>query len=181
MSRQVHTKHATVFFFLASFIEGFFFVPLSTLLVIYSLAKRDRAFIYAIIATVMSVIGGIVGYFAGYLLWDQFGDFFLKYVIKPEHFAYLKHEYETHQAGAVYLLTLMPLPYKAVTISAGFCQIPLLNFILLSILGRGTRFCLLASAVYMWGEKVNEIIDRYFYLIFTISIISFGLLIYFMH
>lgn len=181
MGQQVHNKHATKLFSLLSFIEGFFFVPLGTLLVIYCLAKREKAFMYAAIATVLSVLGGVVGYLVGLLLWEAFSGNILNYLITPEHFAYLKSLYATYQSWTIFLATLMPIPFKAVSISAGFCKIPVINFVILSMMGRGLRFFALASSVYIWGDKINQIIDKYFYYIFFAGIFALGLILYISH
>lgn len=175
MCRQVHTVYATPMLALLFFIEAtIFFIPVDPLLIVYCLEHRNHAWYYATIATISSVLGGICGYAIGFTLWQTFGTFFLKYIISPHifHAAVLKFKY--YEASAVFIAGISPIPYKAVTLGAGFCHLPIIPFILWSIIARGLRFYLLAFIIARWGDEVQEYIDRYF----NILIMLFLLLIF---
>jgi len=70
-----------------------------------------------------------------------------------------------YQHWAVFIAAFTPVPYKAVTISAGFCHLDIVYFIIFSILGRGLRFFALASLIYFYGKQVQYFIDKYFNLL----------------
>ena len=178
IGRQVHTKYATLIFAVLSFIGGFFFMPLTTILTVYCLEKRNKIFFYAVLATLLSVAGGVVGYLIGIFLWDFLSPILFKYVVNPQHFEYCQVQYVKYQTQAIFWTTLLPLPYEVIAYSAGFCRIPIVNFVTLSILGRGIRFSILGTAIYIWGPTINKIIDKYFYIIFLIVLTSFAAMVY---
>ncbi len=178
VGRQVHSKYATWIFSILSFIGGFFFMPLTTIFTVYCLEKRKKIFFYAALATILSVAGGVVGYFVGVFLWDYLSPFLFKYLINPAHFEYCQVQYLKYQTQAIFWTTLLPFPYEVVAYSAGFCSIPLLNFIVLSLLGRGIRFSIFGTAIYIWGEAINKLIDKYFYPIFFAFLSLFIAMIY---
>jgi len=79
-----------------------------------------------------------------------------------------------YQNWAVLIAGFTPLPYKAITISAGFCKLSIIPFIVCSIISRGARFFLIAGALYVWGARIKVFIDRYFnqlVLLFTILVV----------
>jgi membrane protein YqaA with SNARE-associated domain len=71
-------------------------------------------------------------------------------------------KYKLYQNWAVLVAGFTPLPYKAITLSAGFCRLPIVPFIICSLIARGARFFLIAGLLKIWGEQVRYFIDRYF-------------------
>ncbi|MEX0940750.1 MAG: YqaA family protein [Candidatus Babeliales bacterium] len=174
MGRQVHTPYATHILALLFFIEAtIFFIPVDPLLILYCVEHRDRSWFYALIATLASVIGGIFGYAIGFTLWQTIGNFIVTYIISPVTFAKAVHWFAEYETPAVLIAGFTPVPYKAVTIGAGFCKLPLLPFIVYSLIARGARFFLLALIIRTWGVSIKEYIDRYF----NILVILFMILI----
>lgn len=156
------------------FLESVFFVPVDPLLVVFCINKQRRALFYGFIATTASVIGGICGYAIGLLAWESVGTHLVNYLISPEAFNKAVALYTKYENMAILVGAFSPIPYKAVTLSAGFCQLPLMPFVVWSIVGRGARFMGIATAVYFWGPHIKKFLDKYFELLavaFTIVMI----------
>lgn len=174
MCKQVHSPYASFVLGSLSFIEAtIFFIPIDPLLVLYCIEQRHRCWYYAFIATSCSVIGGLFGYLIGMTLWQTLGSFIVSHIISPDLFAQAVELFKRYQAAAVLIAGFTPIPYKAATIGAGFCHLPLTPFIICSIISRGARFYLLAGIIYVWGDHVGKFIDRYF----NILVITFTILI----
>jgi len=144
------------------FIEAVFFIPVDPILMLYCIENRKKSFYYAAIATIASVAGGVFGYFIGAALWNSIGIKLVSWFISESAFARAIATYKFYQNWAVLIAGFTPLPYKAITLSAGFCGLPLIPFVLCSLLSRGARFFLVAGLLRLWGEQVKYFIDRYF-------------------
>jgi len=163
MGRQVHTVYATPVLIFMFFIEAtVFLVPVDPLLILYCLEHRQKSMYYAAVATTASVIGGIFGYGIGFLLWQTVGHFITTYLISATTFNQVASWFGQYEATAVLIAGFTPVPYKAVTIGAGFCKLPLAPFIFYSLIARGARFFLLAGIIKLWGDQIKQYIDRYF-------------------
>lgn len=180
MGEKVHAPYATFILGVLFFIEAIFFLPTDPILILYCLERRDKALYFALIATITSVAGGLTAYWLGYILWQSLGETILDipaiaYIIPRSTFTYLCTKYSTYAALAVLIAAFTPVPYKAATLTAGICQIPIAPFIIYSLIGRGARFFLLAGAITLWGAKIKKYIDHSFNL-FIVLIISVILL-----
>lgn len=166
------TKYGVPALAIVSFAESSFFpVPPDPLLMALSLGKPKRAFWYALVCSVMSVLGGIFGYFIGWALWGLMSSFFLTYVFSPEAFDFVRVQYEQNAFLAILGAAITPIPYKVFTVTAGVFHINLLYLILASAIGRSARFFLEAGLVYFFGEKIRNFIDKYFNLLVTLFFI----------
>jgi membrane protein YqaA with SNARE-associated domain len=172
--QQVHTVYAVPLLAFLFFIEAIFFIPVDPLLILYCIEDRMQSFYFAAIATVSSVAGGVMGYFIGYAIWESFGKMLVGMLFSPETFNHALQQYKHYESWAVLIAGFTPVPYKAVTLSAGFCKLPLIPFIIFSLIGRGARFFLIAFAIRIWGEQIKQYIDRYFNLL----VILFTLLVF---
>ncbi len=173
LGKHVHAWYGTLIFALLVFIEGFFVVPVSTMVAFFSLQNRPRAFMYATIATLVSGLGALAGYGIGVLLWQAGGRAFLDYVIDAKKFDLLVEQFKAYQAWTTFIVALTPMPYKILTFSAGFMRMPVVPFILFSMAARGLRFFAIAGAIYIWGEKVQYYLDTYFYWVVAAGIAFF--------
>ena len=166
------TKYGVPALAIVSFAESSFFpVPPDPLLMALSLGKPKRAFWYALVCSVMSVLGGIFGYFIGWALWGLMSSFFLTYVFSSEAFDFVRVQYEQNAFLAILGAAITPIPYKVFTVTAGVFHINLLYLILASAIGRSARFFLEAGLVYFFGEKIRNFIDKYFNLLVTLFFI----------
>lgn len=151
-------------FFLSMAESSFFPIPPDPLQIALSMAKPRRAFWYALVSMVASVIGGIIGYAIGFYLWEHAGlkEFFFSYVFSPELFEKVKLKYQEHAALAVFGAAFTPIPYKVFTIAAGVCVINFPIFVGASIVGRGGRFFLVATLMYFFGERAATFVEKHF-------------------
>jgi membrane protein YqaA with SNARE-associated domain len=159
-----------------SFAESSVFpIPPDVILIPMSLARPHRAFFYAGLCTVTSVLGGLLGYAIGALLYDTVGKFLIDlygYGDKAEQF---RAAYAQWGHWIILLKGLTPIPYKIVTITSGFAGYDLFWFTVLSIITRGARFYVLAALIYMWGEPARAFIEKRLGLaVFLFAVVFFG-------
>ena len=173
LGKNVHGPYGTLVFGLLVFIEGFFIVPVSTLLAFYSLENRNRALYYAAIATAVSALGALMGYSLGMLLWAVGGKAVIHFFISPEKFEQLIAQFKNYQTWTTFLVALTPMPFKMLTLTAGFCKLPLIPFLFASVIARGIRFFAISGAIHLWGEKVHYYLNKYFYYVLGAIAASF--------
>jgi len=168
MGKKVYSKYANLWLAGLFFIEAVFFIPVDPLLILFCVQNNKKSLKYATIATLSSVTGGVVAYGIGKLMWDTVGINLVKWVISETAFNTAVLKYKLYQNWAVLIAGFTPLPYKAVTLSAGFCGLSLAPFILYS-------FFLVAGSIRIWGPQIKIFIDRYFnqlVILFTIILIA---------
>ena len=144
-----------------SFAESSFFpVPPDVMLAPMSLAKPNKAWYYAFLTTVTSVLGGILGYFIGMYAFD---------VIEPilhDHGYYARYElaknwFEAWGVWAIFLAGFSPIPYKVFTIASGVVSMAFVPFLIASFVGRGLRFFLVAGLMAWGGEPMEKKLHKY--------------------
>lgn len=163
MGTKVGSPYADLWLVTLFFIESsFFIIPVDPLLILYCIANSKRSLYYATIATAASVAGGAFGYAIGAFMWQSIGTFLVHWVISEQTFHDVVAKYKIYQNLAVLIGGFTPVPYKAVTISAGFCGLDFIPFIIYSCIGRGARFFLVAGSIRIWGPQIKYFIDRYF-------------------
>jgi membrane protein YqaA with SNARE-associated domain len=172
MMRKAAGDNAPVALGVVSFIESSFFpIPPDVMLVPMVLANREKAWRYATIATVTSVLGGMLGYAIGYYLYDAVGVPILKFYGKEnalDAFIAFVHDYGV---PAVIIKGMTPIPYKIVTIAAGVAKMNLPAFIGASIIARAMRFYLVAGLLYFFGEPIRTFIEKRLTLVTTAFVV----------
>jgi len=162
---------AIALFFLAFAESSFFPIPPDALLIALVLGARVKAFNYAGVCTVASILGALLGYSIGYFVWwsspNEFSSvamFFFNNVpgFKPEVFEQIQHMYSEYDFWIIFTAGFTPLPYKVFTISAGAFYINLPMFVIASIISRGARFFLVAYLIWRFGPQIHGFIDKYF-------------------
>lgn len=144
-----------------SFAESSFFpIPPDVMLVPMCLARPDRALWYAGICTIASVLGGLLGYAIGYLLYDTLGSFLIRLYGYGDQVEAFRAAYAEWGHWIILIKGATPIPYKVITITSGFAAYSLFWFTVLSIVTRGVRFYLIATLLYFWGEPAREFIER---------------------
>lgn len=176
MGTRVYSPYASHILAILFFLEAIVFIPTDPMLIVYCLERQDRAYYYATIATLASVLGGLTGYGIGYMLWHSVGpqiinSAFVRYIMTPATFHYLCQLYKHYEAWAILAAAFTPIPYKAATLSAGFCNLSLAPFIIASLIGRGARFYLYAITISIWGHRIKEYIEKYFNLLVMFAMI----------
>ena len=157
------SPHAPWALGIIAFAESSFFpVPPDTILIPMSLAKPKRAGVYALICTVGSVGGAVLGYMIGALLYETVGKWLINlygYGARVDQFRAL---YAQWGWAVILFKGLTPIPFKIVTITSGLLAYSLPLFILLSFLTRGARFFLIAVLLKYFGEPINGLLEQYF-------------------
>jgi membrane protein YqaA with SNARE-associated domain len=144
-----------------SFAESSFFpVPPDVMLIPMSLAQPRKAWLFALVCTVTSVAGGVLGYAIGALLYDSIGGWIIQLYGYGNKMDAFRESYAEWGALIILVKGMTPIPYKLVTISLGFAGYNLFLFIVLSIITRGARFFLLAFLLNRYGPQAREIIEK---------------------
>jgi membrane protein YqaA with SNARE-associated domain len=158
-------RHARWALFLIAFAESSFFpIPPDVLLIAMALARPRAARSFAAVSTVGSVLGGMLGYAIGFGLWQIIHEPVFRYLgpigFTPENFQLVQTKYQANAFLAVFSAGLTPIPYKVFTIGAGVFDVSFPVFVLASILGRGTRFFVIAELLKRLGPRVMPFIER---------------------
>tara|TARA_B100000073_G_C23548647_1_gene499168 strand:- start:65 stop:649 length:585 start_codon:yes stop_codon:yes gene_type:complete len=174
--RQSSKKFAPWFLAFISFVESSFFpIPPDIILIPMIIAKRTKAFIYASICTISSVIGGLFGYLIGFIFFNSIGIILVNFYGMSEYIENLKEYYNNYGVWFVLVAGFTPVPFKIITIASGLFQLNLFIFILCSFVARGLRFYLISGLLYLYGEAIKYFIEKYFnYLTIIFFIVFLG-------
>jgi membrane protein YqaA with SNARE-associated domain len=146
---------------LVSFIESSVFpIPPDVLLIPMVLAAPSRAWWIATVCTVASVLGGLLGYAIGALLFEAVGRPILEFYGYVDQFADFQVRYNEWGAWIVFGAGLTPFPYKVITIASGVTGLDPGTFTIASIVGRGMRFFMVAALLWWFGEPMRRFIER---------------------
>lgn len=144
--------------FFLSFIESSFFpVPPDILIIILTLQNPSQYALIALIATIGSVSGALLGYSIGYI-----GEiiilkrFFSEKKIQRVHDLFRKYDY-----WAILIAAFTPLPFKVFTIAAGVFKVKIKGMLIASFIGRGLRFMIVAMLTAKFGEVFVKTFDQY--------------------
>ena len=154
-----------------SFIEAIFFpIPPDVLLIPMILANIKKAWLYAFVTTITSVIGGVVGYAIGYLAYEQIAEPLLLSLGKQAAVSLFSNS--INENGFLIVLTagISPIPFKVVSVMSGFTQMPVFVFLLSALLGRATRFFVVATLLKYYGEAIKSFIETYLGWLFLVFI-----------
>lgn len=155
-----HKPYAVWMMGAVSFAESSFFpVPPDVMLIPMSLARPERAWFYALICTLTSVAGGVVGYAIGALLYDSVGAWLIQLYGYGDKVDTFRAGYAEYGAWIILLKGLTPIPYKLVTITSGFAGYNIWMFIGLSVIARGARFFVVAILLNRYGVWIRKRIE----------------------
>jgi membrane protein YqaA with SNARE-associated domain len=144
-----------------SFAESSFFpVPPDVMLAPMSLAKPDKALYYALLTTVTSVLGGILGYFIGIFAFDLIEPILHNYGYY-DRYEVAKNWFESWGVWAIFIAGFSPIPYKVFTIASGVVGMAFLPFVIASFIGRGLRFFMVAGLMAWGGEPMEKKLHQY--------------------
>jgi membrane protein YqaA with SNARE-associated domain len=154
------SKFAIYWLSIISFLESSIlpYPPPDVLLAPMALRRPNKAYQFALITTLFSVLGGL----AGYLLGDVLLDFLLTAeLIKPDAITSVKVFFDQYGIWVVGVAAFSPIPYKLATITAGSMAMALLPFILISLIARGARYYLIAGLVKTYGDQCDQWLKKY--------------------
>ena len=144
-----------------AFIESSVFpIPPDVLLIPMVLAARERAWRYAAVCTIASVLGGMLGYAIGMFLFEAAGQPLLEFYGYAAKFEEFRGRYNEWGAWIVFIAGLTPFPYKVITIASGVAELDFAVFSLASVLARGLRFFIVAALLWWLGPPVREFIEK---------------------
>ena len=155
-----------------SFVESSFFpIPPDVLLIPMVLAKKHRWMFYAAICTVASILGAFLGYYIGAVLYESIGQPILAFYGKENSFDSIAAWYNKWGGWGVLFAAITPFPYKVLTIFSGATGLNFATFVIVSIVGRGLRFFIVAGLLYKVGDPIREFIEKRLGLMFTIGMV----------
>ena len=161
MAKAAH-RHAEWWLALFAFMEASFFpIPPHPLLGIMCLAEPKKAVRFAAIATIASVAGGMLGYAIGYFLYDTVGTQLLAALGLSQSFPRAACYLREYGAEIIMIKGATPIPFKLLTITAGFIAMPLLIFIGASIVSRSISFMIVGVLFRLFGAPIKAFIDKY--------------------
>ena len=159
-----------------SFAESSFFpMPPDVMLIPMCLARPDRAYSYAFLCTWTSVLGGLLGYFIGSVLYDSVGQWLIGLYGYGDKVEAFRAAYATWGSLIILGKGFTPIPYKIVTITSGFASYNLFWFVVLSMITRGARFYLEAFLLHRYGAQAREIIEKrltFWFTVFVVGVIA---------
>lgn len=159
------SPYAPLALFIFAFWESSFFpIPPDPLLIAMAIATPELALLFALIATIASVMGAIVGYWIGM----RGGRPIVLRLFKEEKVRVAERLYQRYDVWAVGAAAFTPIPFKVFTITGGVARLNMTRFIVACIAGRGGRFFTVGILVFIFGDSIERAIDEYFE-IFTIG------------
>lgn len=166
---------------IVSFAESSFFpIPPDVLLLPMVLAAPTKAWRYALVCSVSSILGGIFGYIIGAYFFDIVGQPIVDFYHLQSQFESFSALYNDHGAAIVAVAGFSPIPYKVFTIASGVTNLDIATFIIASALSRSARFFLVAALPWKFGEPIHEFIENHLgklTLIFSILLVGAYLLL----
>jgi membrane protein YqaA with SNARE-associated domain len=179
------TKYGLPALCVLAFVESSFFpIPPDVLLIALCMGAPKRAFKFVLACSVFSVLGGILGYYIGYALYEEVGRRIIEFFHYEEPFEQVGKLYGENGFLSIVIAGFTPVPYKVFTIAAGVfhAKVSLGTLVLASVVGRSGRFLLVGGAIYFFGPPVKRILDKYleiFCVLFMVLLVgSFVLLKY---
>jgi membrane protein YqaA with SNARE-associated domain len=163
-----HSPYALWALAFVAFIESSVFpIPPDLLMIPMIIASPRRAFLIAGVATLASVLGGLLGYAIGMFAMETIGGPILQALGKADYMAEFRTRFNDMGFWAVLVAGITPFPYKVITIMSGATAMPLGTFIFTSILARALRFFIIATLLWKFGEPIRTFIEKRLGLMFT--------------
>lgn len=161
MEKAAH-RHAVWWLALFAFVEASFFpVPPHPLLGLMCLAEPKKAIRYAAVATIASVLGGLLGYAIGHFLYASIGQQLIDALGMQASFPVAACYLREYGSEIIMVKGATPIPFKLLTITAGFIHMPLVPFILASIVSRTISFMIVGILFRLFGAPIKRFIDKY--------------------
>lgn len=161
-------RHAEAWLAVIAFIESSFFpIPPHPVLGLMCLARPDRAVRYALICTIASVLGGLFGYAIGYFLYESIGLWLLGLLGLTDSFPKAVCLLNRYDAEAIIIAGATPIPFKLMTLTAGFIKMDLIVFTLAAIAGRGMIFMTVGILFRLFGAPIKAFIEKYLGMVTT--------------
>ena len=164
-----------IVFLMTVFESIFLFIPPEVFMTPSIISDKKKAVPVVLSASLGSLVGGAISYLIGFYLFDSLGIWLIENFSSPEKFEIAKQLFIKHGAFIILITAFTPLPYKLMAITAGFIGYPSYLFIGISAIFRTGRFAIIGSLLYLFQEKANLILKKYF-LPITLLTIAFALI-----
>jgi membrane protein YqaA with SNARE-associated domain len=165
LAKAAH-RHAEYWLFVISFMESSFFpIPPHPLLGLMCLARPGKALRYGFICTAASVAGGIMGYAIGHFLFETVGQSVLEALNLTKSFPVAACYLREYGAEIILIKGATPIPFKLITITAGFIGLSMFTFLWSSILSRGFQFMLVGVLFWKFGAPIKAFLEKYLMLV----------------
>lgn len=172
MRMATHRKAPHALFGVAFAESSFFPIPPDAMLIPMVVANPAKAWFYASVATLASVLGGIMGYAIGYFLYETLGLWLINVYGLAAQFEAYRAAYNEWGLWIILIKGLTPIPYKLVTIASGAAAFDFWVFLGASVVTRGARFFLVAALLYWFGEPIRDFIERRLTLVTTAFVVA---------
>ena len=157
---------------IVAFIEASVFpIPPDVLLVAMIIATPKRAFLIAGVAVLASVLGGLAGYAIGAFAFESIGRPVLETLGKADAVAAFNTRFNDLGFWSVLVAGITPFPFKVITIMSGWTGLPLVTFLLTSIIARALRFFFVAALLWRYGAPIRDFIERWLGLLSVLFVI----------
>lgn len=161
--KWAHSKHMAMALFFIAFIEASFFpIPPDILMVAILLINAERWRFYAGLTSIGSVLGAVFGYTIGWGFYEIIGYRIVEIYNLQETVNFIGEKFSEHVFLTVFTAAFTPIPFKLITISAGLFKVSLWKMVLAAIVGRSMRYFMVAYMVRLFGQKVKDLIIKYF-------------------
>lgn len=171
MAKAAHPKAEWWLAFFAFVESSFFPIPPHPLLGLMCLAEPKKAIRFALICTVASVLGGLFGYAIGYFLYEAVGAWLLGALGLTESFPPAACYLREYDWEVIVVAGTTPVPFKLLTITAGFIEMNLVTFTLAAIAGRGAIFMVVGVLFRLFGAPIKALIDKFLGTVTTVFVV----------
>jgi membrane protein YqaA with SNARE-associated domain len=171
LAKAAH-RHAERWLFAISFMESSFFpIPPHPLLGLMCLARPEKALRFGFLCTLASVLGGMLGYAIGYFVYEAVGQQILDALHLTAKFPVAACYLRDYGAEIILIKGATPIPFKLITITAGFIGLSLFTFLWASILSRAFQFMLVGFLFWKFGRPIKAFIEKYLALLSALFLV----------
>jgi len=171
LSLAAHPRALWALAFIAFIEASVFPVPPDVLMVAMIIAAPHRAFVIAAVATVASVLGGLLGYAIGAFAFESIGRPVLESLGKGDAVAAFNTRFNDFGFWSVLVAGVTPFPFKVITIMSGWTGLPLAIFVVTSIIARALRFFFVAALLWKYGAPIRDFIERWLGLLSVLFVV----------
>ena len=141
------------------------------------LASKKKFVWFCLLCSGFSVLGGITGYYIGFLFWDEIGVHITEALALTDQINSFKELYNSNGSLAVFIAGVSPIPYKLVTIISGISSMNFFDFCFFSLLSRGLRFFLIGFLIFWFGARVKNFIENRLGLFTLVVIVGIAIIV----
>jgi membrane protein YqaA with SNARE-associated domain len=171
--RLASSRYAIPAMGVVAFAESSFFpIPPDVMLIPLVLANRTKAFRIALVCTVCSVVGGLLGYAIGFYFFETIGAWLVRTYGLQTGLENFRHGFAEYGTWIILIKGLTPIPYKLVTIASGAAHFDLFTFVWASIVTRGARFFIVSALLWRYGEPIRTFIEKRLTLVTWVFLIA---------